>query len=220
MLETVTAGDPTATDGVVIWLHGLGADGYDFQPIVPELRLPPTLRLRFVFPHAPVRPVTLNGGLPMRAWYDIAELTREGRHDPDGMQASVRAIEALIGAEVARGVDHGRIVLVGFSQGGAVALTAGLGHAAPLAGIIGLSTYLPNAGAVVSGRHPANRKTPVLLAHGQSDPVLPVSLGREVRDLLQAAGQPVEWNEYAMQHQVCLEEITRIGDWLRQRFQA
>ena len=220
MLETVTAGDPMGTDGVVVWLHGLGADGCDFQPIVPELRLPSTLRLRFVFPHAPVRPVTLNGGLPMRAWYDIAELTREGRHDPDGMRVSVEAIEALIDAEVARGVSRNRIVLVGFSQGGAVALTTGLGHASGLAGIIGLSTYLPDAEAVVSRRHPANRRTPVLLAHGQADPVLPIALGREVHHLLQAAGQPVEWHEYPMQHQVCLEEIVLVGDWLRQRFQA
>jgi phospholipase/carboxylesterase len=217
MLETVVVGSRDAAACSVIWLHGLGADGHDFVPVVPELGLPAGLAVRFVFPHAPVRPITVNGGMPMRAWYDIVEFTPQGRRDQVGMAASTAAVRALIERENASGVPTDRIVLAGFSQGGAVALQTGLTLAQPLAGILGLSTYLPDVAALPGSRHPANATTPVLLAHGSYDPVLGVELGHEVRDALQALGQPVQWLEYPMQHQVCMDEIVAVGRWLRER---
>lgn len=220
MLETVVVGDREGVTCSVIWLHGLGADGNDFVPVVTELGLPPTLSVRFVFPHAPVRPVTLNGGLAMRAWYDIVELSPEGRRDPQGMAASVTAVRDLIAQENAAGIPTDRIVLAGFSQGGAVALHAGLSLSQPLAGILGLSTYLPNVEELPGIRHSANSSTSVLLAHGTHDPVLGIELGYQVLEGLRALGQPVEWLEYPMQHQVCLEEIRAIGQWLTARLAA
>ena len=209
-IEIETAPSP---DSAVIWLHGLGADGYDFEPIVPELRLPPQLRVRFVFPHAPVRPVTLNMGMPMRAWYDILQLGG-GREDDAGIRASQALVEGLLARELARGVPVRRIVLAGFSQGGAIALQTGLRYAERLGGIMALSTYLPLAGSLQAERSPANRDLPIFMAHGTLDPMIAIARARESRSALQALGYAVEWREYAMPHSVCAEEIADIAAWL------
>lgn len=202
-----------APDAAVIWLHGLGADGYDFEPIVPELGLPPQLRVRFVFPHAPVRPVTLNMGMPMRAWYDILQLGG-GAEDAAGIRDSQGLVQELVAREVARGVPARRVVLAGFSQGGAIALHTGLRHGERLGGILALSTYLPLAATLAAERSPANRDLPVFMAHGTLDPMIAVGRARESRAALQALGYAVEWREYAMPHSVCAEEIADIGAWL------
>lgn len=209
-IEIETAAEP---DAAVIWLHGLGADGYDFEPVVPELRLPPHLRLRFVFPHAPVRPVTINMGMPMRAWYDILQMGG-GREDEAGIRASQAQVQSLVEREKSRGVAPQRIVLAGFSQGGAIALQAGLRHAERLGGILALSTYLPLAGSLAAERSPANRDTPVFMAHGMQDPMIALARARESRAALEALGYAVEWKEYAMAHSVCGEEIVDIAAWL------
>jgi phospholipase/carboxylesterase len=201
----------------VIWLHGLGADGRDFVPIVPELKLPAEPGVRFVFPHAPVRPVTLNNGMRMRAWYDIRTLTAEGRADETGLRESGARLAEYIAKERAAGIDAARIVVAGFSQGGAVALHAGLRYAEPLAGILALSTYLPLASTLATERNAANQETPILMCHGLYDPVLPHGLGVMARDALRAFGYTVDWQEYPMQHQVCLPEIEAIGAWLQAR---
>jgi phospholipase/carboxylesterase len=215
LLETVEAGAREHARASVIWLHGLGADGYDFQPIVPELRLPADASVRFVFPHAPVRPVTLNGGMHMRAWYDLYGLGEGFPQDVDGLRQSAGQVRALVRRETERGVDARRIVLAGFSQGGAVALYAGLRHPEPLAGIMGLSTYLPDHRSLADEGSDANAETPIFLAHGSRDPVLPFDLGDRSRGLLEDAGYPVEWHAYAMEHQVCLEEIGDVAAWLK-----
>ncbi len=215
-LDTVEAGAREDAQFSVIWLHGLGADGHDFEPIVPELRLPAELKVRFIFPHAPVRPVTLNGGMAMRAWYDIIALGAGAVQDEQGLADATERVGELIRHEEQRGVPPGRQVLAGFSQGGAVALHAGLRHPQRLAGIMGLSTYLPLADRVAGERHAANAGTPVLLAHGQMDPVLDIGLGRSARETLSALGHRVEWHEYPMVHQVCLEEIQTVSRWLQQ----
>jgi len=204
----------------VIWLHGLGADGHDFVPIVPELKPPASPAIRFVFPHAPVRPVTLNMGMRMRAWYDIRTLTAEGRADEEGIRESVALAGRYIAAERAAGIASNRIVLAGFSQGGAIALHAGLRHVEPLAGIIGLSTYLPLQATLAGELADANRATPILMCHGLYDPVLPVQLGALARGWLRELGYAVEWHEYPMQHQVCPPEIQDIAAWLRGRLAA
>ncbi|MEX2149773.1 MAG: hypothetical protein WD793_06140 [Steroidobacteraceae bacterium] len=204
----------------VIWLHGLGADGHDFVPIVPELKLPAEPGVRFVFPHAPVRPVTLNNGMRMRAWYDIRTLTAEGRADEAGLRESGARFAEYIEKEQAAGIDSSRIVVAGFSQGGAVALHAGLRYAEPLAGILALSTYLPLASTLATERCVANRETPILMCHGLYDPVLPHALGIMARDALRALGYTVDWKEYPMQHQVCLPEIEAIGAWMQVRLGA
>lgn len=201
---------PGEPQGSVIWLHGLGADGHDFEPIVPELRLPAGLRLRFVFPHAPVRPVTINGGMAMRAWYDILTLERGGLSDIAGIRASAALLDGLIARERERGIAADRIVVAGFSQGGAIALHSGLHYKERLAGIMALSTYLPLDDAPAA----AARKVPIFMAHGTLDPMLPMSLGRDSADLLLAHGLLVEWHEYPMAHSVCAEEIVDIRRWL------
>ena len=198
--------------GSIIWLHGLGADGHDFEPIVPELRLPPALCLRFVFPHAPVRPVTLNGGMAMRAWYDIYSLERDGPADEAGIRASAALLEQWIAREQERGIPADRIVVAGFSQGGAIALHTGLRAKQELAGILALSTYLPLHAAFASEAVATNR--PIFMAHGTLDPVLPMALGRESADFLIAGGYNVEWHDYPMAHSVCIEEIGDIRAWL------
>jgi len=199
----------------IIWLHGLGADGHDFEPMVPELRLQQPAR--FVFPHAPVRPVTLNGGWPMRAWFDIIALDRETQRDLHGTEESRRAIEALIQRENARGIPTERIVLAGFSQGGALALHTGLRYPEKLAGIIGLSTFLHTFDTLATEAAPANRDTPIFMAHGSEDPVVIPTRGMETRDRLQDLGYAVNWHEYAMPHAVCPEEIVDLHDWLQQQ---
>ena len=196
----------------VIWLHGLGADGNDFLPIIPELGL--KMAVRFVFPHAPVRAVTLNQGHRMRAWYDIIGLDRRAAQDETGIRASAAQIDALIEREIERGIAAERIVLAGFSQGGAIALHAGLRRPQPLAGIMALSTNLPLEATLAEERAPASAAVPVFMAHGTADPVLACALGEHSRDVLHGLGYPVEWHAYPMGHQVCFEEIRAIGAWL------
>lgn len=198
----------------VIWLHGLGADGNDFEPIVPQLGLPADLPVRFIFPHAPVRPVTLNFGMPMRAWYDIVSLTKEGRQDDAGIRASEAEVHKLIQREHERGVPANKIVIAGFSQGGAVALHTGVRYAERLAGIMGLSTYLPLADKLTAEAHTANQATPIFLAHGSYDDVVKPELGTMSRDALQAANYTVNWRTYPMAHQVVMAQIRDIGQWL------
>jgi phospholipase/carboxylesterase len=211
-VEIETGADP---QGSVIWLHGLGADGHDFEPIVPELTGAGERALRFVFPHAPIRPVTLNGGYAMRAWYDIVSLERRGPEDESGIRASQATIEALIRRENERGVPAGRIVLAGFSQGGALALVAGTRYPHKLAGILGLSCYLLLADRFKAERSVANQHTPIFLAHGLQDAIVAPLLGEHARASLEAAGYPVEWHTYPMPHSVCPGEVADIAAWLR-----
>ncbi len=211
-LESVERETGPAPRRAVIWLHGLGADGNDFLPIIPELGL--KMAVRFVFPHAPVRAVTLNQGHRMRAWYDIIGLDRRAAQDETGIRASAAQIDALIEREIERGIAAERIVLAGFSQGGAIALHAGLRRPQPLAGIMALSTYLPLEATLAEERAPASAAVPVFMAHGTADPVLACALGEHSRDVLHGLGYPVEWHAYPMGHQVCFEEIRAIGAWL------
>ena len=204
----------------VLWLHGLGADGHDFAPIVPELLRPHWPALRFVFPHAPVRPVTINGGMRMRAWYDITGMDFATRADAGGIEESVAQVEALVAHEAARGIAPSRIVLAGFSQGGAIALAAGLRRSEPLAGLVALSTYLPGGAAAAAQRHPNAVAQPVFFAHGDSDPVIPVQYGQASAQMLERAGFEVQWHRYPMAHQVCAQEIADLGDWLDRRLAA
>ncbi|HET7308380.1 MAG TPA: dienelactone hydrolase family protein [Gammaproteobacteria bacterium] len=210
-VEVDPAGEARFT---IIWLHGLGADGHDFEPLVPELKLPDELAVRFIFPHAPVRPVTLNGGMPMRAWFDLTALDRTTRIDLDALRESERRVHELIGRENARGVPTERIVLAGFSQGGAVAL-----HSAPrfperLAALVALSTFSLTGATLAVEAAPANRNLPVFMAHGTLDPVVAPDLGHDSRDALIGAGFKVDWHEYPMQHTVCAEEIADLRGWL------
>lgn len=204
----------------IIWLHGLGADGQDFVPIAGELDLP--VAVRYIFPHAPMRPVTINRGFVMRAWYDIAQpppstllgTGSDAHQDAAGIRASQIAVEELIAQEVSRGVAPGNIFLAGFSQGGAIVLHTALRQAAPLGGVLALSTYLPLAESAPSEMLAGTRATPVFMAHGRSDPVIPFTLGASSRAALQEFGYAVEWHEYAMQHAVCIEELRDIEAWL------
>ena len=201
----------------VVWLHGLGADGHDFEPIVPELHMPSTPAVRFVFPHAPTMPVTLNGGMVMRAWYDVYGNDGGRREDEAGMSTSQAHVEALLEREKTRGVSAARIVLAGFSQGGAIALQTALRHGERLAGVLALSTYLPRAVALPAEASPANRDVPIFMAHGLHDPIIPVDRAIRSRDRLREMGYPVDWREYPMPHSVCAEEIADISAWLHAR---
>jgi phospholipase/carboxylesterase len=201
----------------VILLHGLGADGSDFVPIVDELGLPDALPVRFVFPHAPLRPVTVNNGYVMRAWYDITSFTPEGRADAQGTTESAQRIAACIDRERELGVPASRIVLAGFSQGGAMVLYTGLRYPSRLAGILAMSCYLPFAEQLAAEKSAANENVPILLCHGRRDPVVPIALGLEARDALQAQGYRPEWREYPIEHSVSLDEISDVARWLRQR---
>jgi phospholipase/carboxylesterase len=212
-LETIDIETGREPRAAVIWLHGLGADGHDFEPIVPELGMPAAAPgVRFVFPHAPLQPVTINGGAVMRAWYDV---TGDGRQDTAGIRASQVRLEELIARERARGVAASSIVLAGFSQGGAIALQAGLRHPERLAGILALSTYLPLPDTLAQEASEANRDLPIFMAHGTQDPLTPLSWAKRSRDQLAALGYTVEWREYPMPHSVCAEEIEDVGRWLR-----
>jgi phospholipase/carboxylesterase len=212
-LEIETAPHP---EYAVIWLHGLGADGTDFAPIVPNLGLDGAPGVRFVFPHAPFMPVTCNGGYVMRAWYDILSLAPDSRRvDEDGIRQSRQMVRALIARENARGITCRRIFLAGFSQGGAVAYTAALTHPEALAGVIALSTYLPSARLLADEATAANRATPILAAHGTEDDVVSLALGVQARDFLTTRGYDLEWHEFPMPHAICFEEIALIGAWLR-----
>lgn len=211
-IEIESAPNPTAS---IVWMHGLGADGNDFVPLVQELDYTGLPAIRFVFPHANTIPVTINGGYVMRAWYDItgAELTR--REDEAGLRASQRDIEALIAREKARGIPASRIVLAGFSQGCAMTLQTGLRHPEPLAGMLCLSGYLPLALNVQAERTEESMSTPIFMAHGRQDPVVPFIRAEQSRDALKQLGYNVEWHEYMMQHSLCLEEVRDINAWLR-----
>jgi phospholipase/carboxylesterase len=214
-LETIqieSAPNPTVS---VIWLHGLGADGNDFVPIVRELDLSGCPAIRFVFPHAPTMPVTINNGYVMRAWYDILGTDIARREDEAGLRNSQRLVERLIAQEKARGIPANRIVLAGFSQGCAMTLQTGLRHPEKLAGLLCLSGYLPLHTVVEAERHDANKDTPIFLAHGRGDPVIPIDRAEKSRDVLTSLGYKVEWHEYMMPHSVCEEEIEDIGDWLK-----
>jgi len=214
-LETIEHETATAPRAAVIVLHGLGADGNDFVPVAHELELAAVGPVRFVFPHAPTRPVTINGGYVMRAWYDILGLdARERREDEPGLRESQGLVEALIEREKERGIAAARIVLAGFSQGCAMTLMTGLRHRERLAGLVGLSGYLPLAAATEAERHDANRDVPIFLAHGSADPVIPIARARQSRDALVAMGHAVEWHEYAMPHSVCAAEIVDLNRWL------
>lgn len=199
----------------VIWLHGLGADGHDFEPIVPELQLPAELPVRFVFPHAPQRPVTINFGMVMRAWFDITDAQDIGRVNMNDVMVSVKQVRALIEREIAKGIAADRIVLAGFSQGGAIALYTGLRYEKKLAGIMGLSTFLPATKTIANEAHPANKNTPFLMAHGRYDPLVPMAKGAAVRDVLNKLGYDLDWHDYPMQHAVCADEIDAIAHWLK-----
>ncbi|MFN0058620.1 MAG: alpha/beta hydrolase [Planctomycetota bacterium] len=212
----VEHGQPAAgaVPACVVWLHGLGADGHDFESIVPELRLPRALAVRFVFPHAPVRPVSLNGGMPMRAWYDIKSLDADRDEDAAGVQDSARLIEALVASEVARGCPPSRLVLAGFSQGGAMAAHVGLRAAERVAGVMILSGYLLLADSLEAEASPANRDVPILECHGTHDPVVPIAFAERGRRRLEELRYRVEWRTYPMQHNVCGEEIVDVARWL------
>ena len=197
----------------MIWLHGLGADGHDFEPIVPEFGLPDSLAVRFVFPNAPLRPVTINMGMRMRAWYDIFQLGG-GAEDEAGIRSSQDLLESLISREVKRGILHNKIVLAGFSQGGAIALQTGLRHAERLAGVLALSTYLPLSKTLEKERAAANSDLPIFMAHGEYDDMIPLDRAAGSRDALQALGYAPEWREYPMPHSVCPQEIADIAAFL------
>ena len=213
-VQTETGKDPKFA---VIWLHGLGADGNDFGPIVPELVASDWPSIRFVFPHAPRRPITINGGMTMRAWYDITGMEIAQRQDQAGIRASMLQLEALIAREVERGIAPGHIFLAGFSQGAAMVLAGGLRHAQKLAGIVALSGYLPMEEQLEAERSTANAAVPIFLAHGSFDPIVPQTLGMLSRDFLRSHGYQVDWHSYAMAHQVSSEEILDLRKWLGER---
>jgi phospholipase/carboxylesterase len=214
-IELATGPEPS---GTVIWMHGLGADGWDFVPIVRELGLPEDLALRFIFPHAPVRPVTINNGYAMRAWYDIAMADIGRLPDEAGIRQSQAQVEAFLAREKSRGIPARRIVLAGFSQGGAIALHTGLRHREPLAGILALSTYLPLGETLERESSDANDRIPIFMAHGTQDPIVPLALAESSRRMLAARGLAPEWHTYPMPHSVCAEEVGAVAEWLAARF--
>lgn len=220
MLELLERETGAAPQWAVIWLHGLGADGHDFAPIVPELVRPQWPALRFVFPHAPVIPITINNGVRMRGWYDIATMDFASRADAGGVARSVVEVEALIEREQARGIAPQRILLAGFSQGGAVTLAAGLQRSTPLAGLIALSTYLPDAENAQARLAGEALSQPVFMAHGRADPVIPLPYAERSAAVLRRLGFALDWHAYPMAHQVCAEELRDLGDWMQQRFDA
>lgn len=218
MLPTVEKETGAAPAASIIWLHGLGADGHDFEPVIPQLKI--GLPIRFIFPHAPVRPVTLNGGMPMRAWFDITDLDRDSSVDMQGIEDSCFAVVKLIEREIERGVLCENIVVAGFSQGGTIALRTALRYPQKLAGILGLSTYVPQRESLGRELSECNRHTPVFLAHGNMDPIVPPLSGDEARRWLLSKDYDVEWHSYPIPHAVCPEEIVHIRQWLKRIFEA
>ena len=218
MLEYVEVTTADKPEYSVIWMHGLGADGHDFEPIVPHLGLPPGLPLRFIFPHALMRPITINGGAVMRAWYDIIEISTTKGQDEAGIKHSAEKIQALIDQEIGRGIPANRIILAGFSQGGAMALHVGLRYPQKLAGIMVLSAYLMFPDRLQAEMSSANANTPIFLGHGTQDPMVPFELGEAVRAALQAGEWPIEWHQYPIPHSVSQAEIVDIGRWLQSCF--
>ncbi len=218
LLETVEKETGPSPQWAVIWLHGLGADGHDFAPLVPELVRPHWPAVRFVFPHAPVRAVTINNGVHMRAWYDIVGMDFPTRADSEGVDQSILQASALIDREHARGIAADHVLLAGFSQGGAIALAAGLRRKTPLAGLIALSTYLPGAETAAQTKSDVAASQPVFMAHGASDPVIPIVHAENSAQLLQSFGFKIDWHRYPMAHQVCADEIDDLANWMEQRF--
>lgn len=216
-VEKETGPKPRVT---VIWLHGLGADGNDFVSMVPEIVAADWPSLRFVFPHAPRRPITINGGMPMRAWYDITGMEIAQRQDEVGIRKSIEQVEALISREVERGVPASNIILAGFSQGAAMSISTALRHPQRLAGVIALSGYLPLERQLESERSAANADVPIFIGHGSLDPVVPQTLGMLCRDFLRSHGYNVDWHSYAMAHQVCIEEIADLRAWMGERIRS
>jgi phospholipase/carboxylesterase len=214
LLETIEIETATTPAASIVWMHGLGADGNDFVDIVPEIRLPGDRGVRFVFPHAPMRPVTINGGYVMRAWYDIRDDGGTRREDPAGVRASQAAIEALVARERERGIPASAIVLAGFSQGGAMALHTGLRHPERLAGIMALSCSLPLADTLAAEAAPTNRDVPIFMAHGTHDQMIPKARAQRAHETLTGLSYKVEWHEYPMPHSVCMEEVADIAAWL------
>lgn len=216
-LELTTGADPK---GVIIWMHGLGADCWDFVSIVKELGLPADLPLRFIFPQAPSRPITINNGQVMPGWYDISMAELQRMPDEAGVRQSQAAIDALIAREIGRGVAADKIILAGFSQGGAIALQTGLRYREALAGIMALSTYLTLDDSLAAEATIANANIPIFMAHGSEDQLIPLSLAQSSRDKMMARGYKIEWHEYPMPHSVCMEEIEDIGVWIQARFKS
>lgn len=214
MLETIEIETASNPDAAVIWMHGLGADGHDFEPVVPEIVRRDERAWRFIFPHAPVRPVTINGGMNMRAWYDILGFDRGALEDAAGFRATDVEVRGLIGREIERGISPGRVVLAGFSQGGAVSLYSGLRYHERLAGLVVLSSYLPMRTTFSAERASANAGLPIFMAHGTDDPALPFAMGQTSRDLLKSLGYDVEWHQYRMPHSVCEPELKDIRHFL------
>ncbi len=212
LLQHITLEPGAPVEASVIWFHGLGADGNDFVPIVPQMALPKTLPVRFIFPHAPVIPVTINGGYPMPAWFDITALTPELKIDEKGLAAAIKAAHDLIRAEINKGIAPARIILAGFSQGGAIALSAALTYPDALAGVIALSTFIP----ATQLAHINNHRPPIYMAHGNRDDLVPMPLGEQTYHLLKKQGFDVSWNVYAMGHEVCKDEIDSISQWLQE----
>lgn len=215
LLESIVMNPPSEPKAVVIWLHGLGADGNDFEPIVPELNLPDSAAIKFIFPHAPKIPVTVNDGYVMRAWYDIVSADLEAQQDAEGIKRSAQQLYDLIDAEIKAGIPADKIILAGFSQGGAIILQAGLRFSKPLAGIMVLSSYVPLAETLAAEKDPANQNIPIFYAHGEQDDVIPISFAKLSRDLLIEQGYNVEWQSYSMPHAVVPDEIEAIGIWLK-----
>ncbi len=214
-LEKIVHEPTSEAKATVIWLHGLGADGHDFEPVIPQLDLPETSAIRFIFPHAPMIPVTLNAGFVMRAWYDIKSLESNRDEDADGIRQSATAVAEIISAETEKGIDSEKIFLAGFSQGGAIALHLGLRLERKIAGVIALSTYLPLHESLATEAHEANKSTPIFMAHGQMDPIVPINAGTMSRDYLEKHGYEISWHQYPMEHSVCMEEIKSIGRWIQ-----
>ncbi len=210
-IEITVGSDPTHS---VIWLHGLGADGHDFEGIIPQLNLSKDAAIRFTFPHAPVQPVTINGGMEMRAWYDIISMDFSDREDLAGLTQSQKRVERIIENENARGIASANIFLAGFSQGGAVVLHTGLRYKESLAGILALSTYLPRPATLENERHSHNNTTPIFMAHGQFDQVIPLSFAKQSADVLKQLDYPIDWHSFAMEHSVSLEEIELISAFI------
>jgi len=211
-IESNTVENP---DKTVIWLHGLGADGNDFASIAPELHLPQHFKIRFIFPHAPIMPVSINNGYEMRAWFDIHPTGISAQADSAGIQQSVQQIGQLIEHEQQRGIDPANIMLAGFSQGAVIALTTGILYPQRLAGVIALSGLLPNAAEIIAIGSAANKTLPLFIAHGTQDPVVPAALGQAAATQLKQADYPVSWHNYPMAHSVCLEEIRDISQWMQ-----
>jgi phospholipase/carboxylesterase len=217
LLPAVEIDPPEPPKASVIWLHGLGADGHDFEPIVPELRLPKSAGVRFVFPHAPMRPVTINQGFVMRAWYDIKTMNLERHVEEEDLEGSRRQLEAWIAHEKSSGIASERIVVAGFSQGGAIALYTGLQHEERLGGILALSCYHPLPELIRERASDENRGVPIFLGHGTHDPIVPVGLAEATVETLRANDYEPEWHTYPMPHSVCAEEVRDIGEWLAAR---